>query len=94
MFLIVASLGFWGAALVGVRGQARAGGTVTVMRLGLCSISVDAGLKQVEAPMVTRQLHTAAVVAMAIAAVWQYRRRREGRGRARRRGRGGRCPGR
>jgi hypothetical protein len=70
--LIVASIGFWAAALLGGRGQARGPGIVTVMSLGVCSIMIDAGLKQVGAPPSALIIHTAAVVALAIAAVWQH----------------------
>lgn len=71
-FLIGASVGFWAAALLGGRGQARGPGIVTVMSLGVCTIMIDAGLKQVGAPPSALILHTVAVVALAIAAVWQH----------------------
>jgi hypothetical protein len=71
-FLITASIGFWAAALLGARGQARGPGIVTLMSLGVCTIMIDAGLKQVGAPPVALMIHTAALVALAVAAVWQH----------------------
>jgi hypothetical protein len=71
-FLAVAAAGFWAAALTVEREAPPRRGTVILMSLGMCAIMIDAGLKQVGAPIEARQAHTLAVVVLAAAAAWQH----------------------
>lgn len=77
-FLILAATGFWSAALLGERGQARRTGGPLLMSLGMCAIMIDAGLKQIGAPIELRIAHTIAVVVLGAAATWQHQATRGG----------------
>ncbi|MFZ6180569.1 hypothetical protein [Nannocystis pusilla] len=77
-FLVLAAAGFWAAALLGERGQARRTGGPLLMSLGLCAIMIDAGLKQVGAPNELRMAHTIAVVVLGAGAAWQHQATRGG----------------
>ena len=77
-FLVAAAAGFWAAALLSGRGEPRRSGPILLMSLGMCEIMIDAGLKQTGAAIEVRQVHTAAVVLLGVAAVWQHRATRGG----------------
>lgn len=72
-FLIAAAGGFWAAALVSEREQGRRSGPTLLMSLGVCALLIDAGLRQAGAGIAVRQVHTGAVVLLAIVAAWQHR---------------------
>lgn len=71
-FLALAAVGFWVATLTIEREAPRRPGTVMLMSLGMCAIMIDAGLKQLGAPIEARQIHTAAVVVLGALAAWQH----------------------
>ena len=75
VFLLIAGLGFWLAALVGERGDARRPESyVLFLSLALCAIFIDVALQQLGAEFPWRQVNTLVAVLFGILLAVQHQR--------------------
>ncbi|MEZ4384894.1 MAG: hypothetical protein R3A79_26425 [Nannocystaceae bacterium] len=74
VFLLVAALGFWVAAFLGERGRdAPRSGWLLLLSLGVCTILIDAALKQIGADVQWQMINTFAPLGLGVVLFVQHR---------------------
>ncbi|MCB9565981.1 MAG: hypothetical protein H6710_01955 [Myxococcales bacterium] len=74
LFLLVAALGFWVSAFLGERGrEGPRSGWLLLLSLGVCTILIDAALKQIGAEMRWRMINTVAPLVLGVVLAIQHR---------------------